>query len=171
MDIVYFFGYGSNRSKKKITELLGYTPKKFYGAIAVKYDLGYHILGDVKNHDVKKILQTVWGDDFASYSIRPGSGIVAGIVWEITKEDLDKIKKWEFVGSWREIIEISVYTYKGQKLSALTDVVPDSIPFYGVADGLFYKDVINLDKKVTSSDDDEIQKIDTLRSLLESYQD
>lgn len=152
MKNIFYFGYGANRSKERIKEILGKEPEVGYGAILKDYFLGYQTLLEIPPHP-KKILETVWGKNFRSYTIKKGSGLVVGTVWELTASDLEILKAWEFVGIWKELITVQVTNYKGENIQAFTEKVPDSAPINWVVDSLNYENNLNPEgRKINSHD-------------------
>jgi hypothetical protein len=134
---ILFFGYGSNRSKQKIREALQRDPGQGIGAILHGFTLNVQSLNQIPP-EVQKFFQQIYGNDFKAYTIKEGKGIIAGVIWQITNEDLEKLKKWEFVGPYREIIEVEVTTTYDEVVKAYTEKSLDSCPTTFVVDGLTY---------------------------------
>jgi len=166
-DKIYFFGYGANRDVQKIGKILGKTPVSCTGAILEGYSLFYQKLEQIPD-PAKGFLRSAWGEDFKAYTINPGSGITAGVIWEITKEDLEIIKKWEFDGIWRQVINIEIKTFEGKKLSAFTDKAINSNDCAGFYDGLNYPNNLNNQEGIVSEAEvakEDIYRIEKLREL------
>lgn len=142
MSKVYYFGYGANRISERIREVVGQHVKDGQSAIVENCVLGIQGLSCIPETP-KKILGSIWGANFRSYSIKTGVGIVAGVLWEINSDDLDKIRQWEMVPEWKEIISITVKTSKGVSMIALTDKVADDSRFDEFVDGLNYISDLN----------------------------
>jgi len=160
---IYFFGYGSYRSREKIREVIQRDPEGGHGAVLEGYKLAIQVL-DQTPEKVRPTLERVWGKDFQAYTLRRGGGGVAGVVWELTEEDLAKIKEWEFVGSWREIITASVKIANGETISVVTEKVPDNQPIKELADGFNYRANLNREGRRDLKEFEE-KDIELLRQL------
>lgn len=137
MQKVYFFGYGANRNREKIYQITGKYPSLEFGAILEGYQLCVQNL-DLITEKPRKILTELYGERFKAYTIKKGNGIVSGMIWEITPEDLEKIKEWEFVGDWKEIIEITIRSAGNKTIQAITEKVTDDAQVIDIVDGLSY---------------------------------
>jgi hypothetical protein len=137
MDKKLFFGYGANRSRSKITQIIGHDPGEGVGAILEGYALHNQKLDQIPD-PAKAILTKLFGHSFQAYTIRPGEGIVGGIIWSFTQEDLKKIEEWEFVGVWREIVEVIVKSEDLYTVKVLTEKVFDKFSVSNKVDGLYY---------------------------------
>lgn len=95
----------------------------------------------------RRILNKVWGDSFHAYTIKRGSGIVAGKAWVLEEEDLEKIKQWEFVGKdgWRELVSVKLTTAEGKTIAAITEKSQDQYEVDRLVDGIDYE--VNLNRK------------------------
>lgn len=165
--IIYFFGYGAYKNKERVNLILKRQPKG-YGAVIENYALHIQALEQVPS-PVRERLNKVWGPNFRSYTMRtnPGS-MVLGIVWEITEKDFETIRQWEFIGVWREFIQVQVKLFDGRVISAMTEKIPDNHPINEEVDGLDYVD--NLNWAPPQFDDKEVEKeykLDDLRKELE----
>jgi hypothetical protein len=134
-----FFGYGANRSKSKIVSILGHEPGKFVGAVLLHFNLGVQKLSDIPEA-AQRIMKEVYGNDFKAYSLTPGEGVVIGTLWQISDEDLAKIKEWEMDGLWREIIEVEVMSSGGKIVKAFTEKSKDEFGISEVIDGIIYSE-------------------------------
>lgn len=132
-----FFGYGAYRSRAKISQITGKTPEGGAGAILEGYQLAFQSLSQIPQ-PVQDNLRDIWGDEFKAYTLKKGNGIVSGIIWNINEEDFKIIKEWEYVGAWREIIEVEVKTSDGLTFKTFSERVFDSAPIAGIVDGLLY---------------------------------
>jgi len=94
---VIFFGYGANKDYYRLREILGKDLKGGESAMLEGFSLATQSLKNI-SEPPRRILNKVWGDSFHAYTIKRGSGIVAGKAWVLEEEDLEKIKQWEFVG-------------------------------------------------------------------------
>jgi hypothetical protein len=156
----YFFGYGAYRDAQKIGKILGHVPPSCTGAIVGGYSLFYQTLEQIPA-PAGTILKNVWGSDFKAYTINPGAGIVAGVLWEIDQTDLNAIKEWEFTGTWREIISVKTQTFDGREVEAFTEKAINSDVNEGFYDGLNYPNNLNLEKNPVT--DAELAKADIYR--------
>lgn len=160
---VYFFGYGANRDYYKLKEILGKEPKGGKGAILEGFDLAYQTLDQIPEVP-RSFLQKVWGDIFRSYTLKKGTGCVSGVVWELEPEDVEKLKEWEFVGKWREIVSVPVKTSDGRTIQALTEKAQDLLPTKEIVDGLNYENNLNnFKKRDTEADEYRLKELSELR--------
>jgi hypothetical protein len=134
---IIFFGYGANRNRQKISQIIGYDPGEGVGAVLENYILCIQLLIQVPE-PIRKFLTQVYGPEFKSYTIRKGEGLVSGTIWELTEEDIGKIHQWEFIGSWREMVNIAVTTSRLTQIQAITEKAPDQQDYEEVVDGLLY---------------------------------
>lgn len=166
-DKIYFFGYGAYRDVQRISKILGHTPAFYSGAILTNFSLYYQSLNQIPL-PAKKILSEAWGPEFKAYTIGSGNGIVAGVVWEITQADLELIKKWEFEGVWREIININVKTFDGKDVAAVSEKAINSSENEGPYDGLNYPNNINQEKHLVTDEEtakEDVYKIEKIKAL------
>lgn len=145
MKLVYYFGYGAYRDPQKMRESIGKQPKGGYGAIAENYNLCLQTLAEIPK-EAAAIMEQVWGKNFQSYTIRKGSGIVAGTVWELVENDFTTMKEWNFIGPWRELVIIDFKTFDGRILKGITEKALDEQPVSKVVDGIQYTNVLNTQK-------------------------
>lgn len=136
MNKILFFGYGANRNINKMFQTIGSRPEG-KGAVAEGFRLAYQSFDQIPE-PAKSVLKKIWGSEFRAYTLKEDDGMVVGELWEITKDDFQKIKEWEFIGVWRELIEVVVKTSSGEKMLAFTDRAPDTHPVSGYVDGLSY---------------------------------
>lgn len=161
----YYFGYGILREPTIINEILGYAPK-YHGAILENYDLGYQILDQIPEKP-RKILEKIWGIGFKAYTIKAGQGVVAGVIWELTEQDLELIKQWDFVGSWREVIKVKIKLFNENIIDAITTKVYDEQEIKKYVDSIIYENNLNPQgKKQLYEDRDKIKEIDLIRKQI-----
>jgi hypothetical protein len=163
---IYFFGYGSYRDPQKLIKLLGKMPVLYSGSIIEGYKLSYQNLNQIPKQ-VSKILNSVWGQNFRSYTINQQGGIVSGIVWKITPNDLEIIKEWEFDGIWREFITINAKCANGETVIALTDKAINSSQNLGSYDGLNYPNNLNGIKNITTDTEQQLEDVYRIEKLKE----
>ncbi len=161
---LYYFGYGANRSDDRLEKIFGERPIGGSGAIIHGFALCYQKIMQIPD-PAKTLLQQVWGDSFRGYTIKSHEGVVAGRIWELSQEQLELLKTWEFVGSWKELISVSVVQYDGTTVQAVTEKAPDEADVFRVADGLWYDDNLNGTKQSFVSNDD--YRIGDARKILE----
>ena len=137
MSQVMFFGYGGNRNRDKIKHVIKRDPGLGIGSIVEGYKLGTQNLNQIPS-PASDLLRKIWGNQFMAYTLRKGSGIVSGILWEINDQELDLIKEWEFIGAWRELEKVKVKTSDGNEIDAITEKVSDIHPISSFVDGLNY---------------------------------
>ena len=145
-----------------IKEIIGYSPKGSQGAVINNFDLGYQLLEQIPS-ETKSVLSQVWGPGFKAYTIYPGKGVVAGSIWDLEEKDLELIKKWEFVGNWREIITIPAKLFNGNTIDVSTTKVFSNQKIETYVDGINYENSLNPQGKKFSYEEkfrkDEIEKI------------
>ena len=168
---VYFFGYGANRSRKRIKEILGKEPDGGYGAVINGYTLSYQVLDQVPENP-RRILDKVWGENFKGYTLSQGGGKVAGVIWEIEEEDLKKIKQWEFVDEgWKELVRATANTSDGRSITVLTEKAVETLPRKEAVDGLHYEDNLNKGEPYVSEDDEfRMKEMEKIKAELKEYQ-
>lgn len=163
---INFFGYGANRDILKIQKILGKIPAGGNGAVLANYALCYQRLNQIPE-PAKGLLNDVWGEYFKSYTIVPGNGIVAGVIWEIEESDLELIKEWEFVGTWREIISIKVELFDSNQIDCVTEKAINTELVEASIDSLNYLNNLNSDTYVTDveKNQEDLYRIDKLIAL------
>jgi hypothetical protein len=157
MDSVLFFGYDIHREGSLISQIIGRHPNGI-AAIIQGYTLCSQRLDQVPN-PAQGILRSVFGDSFQSYTLRKGNGIVLGTIWELTDEDLSKIKEFEFEGVWREFFEVEVLSSGMKNVRCITEKVYDNQEILEVVDGLDYD--LFLNKKSEQVNSEQLQKYTT----------
>ncbi|KKP60283.1 MAG: hypothetical protein UR54_C0015G0004 [Candidatus Roizmanbacteria bacterium GW2011_GWA2_34_18] len=166
MRCFYLFGYGANRNRERMEEILHKKLKGGYGAILKNNILCIQTLKQIPK-EPQKILKEVWGDDFKSYTIRKGTGIVAGVVWELEKEDVELLKKWEYVGIWRELIPVTITLYDQVIIEAFTEKAYDNQEIDEITDGLTYLDNLNTKERLLrNAEEFKIREIMFIRKKL-----
>lgn len=136
MDKKLFFGYGANRNRSRIRQVIGKDPGDGVGAILEGYTLHVQNLDQIPE-PAQSDLKEIFGN-YKAYTIRKGKGFVAGIVWSVTEEEFEKIKAWEYVGSWREIVEVTVKSEDFYTVKVLTEKSIDTYPVSEKVDGIIY---------------------------------
>lgn len=137
MDPVFFFGYGAYRNREKIRQVIGRNSQLEFGAILEGYQLCFQSITHIPQKP-QEILRYLYGESFKAYTVQKGEGIVAGVVYKIEQEDLENIRKWEFVGLWREIIAVSVRTAGEKTIQVLTEKAMNDTVISETVDGLCY---------------------------------
>ncbi|MCX6730734.1 MAG: gamma-glutamylcyclotransferase [Candidatus Roizmanbacteria bacterium] len=169
MGKILFFGYGANKDPHRLKEILGKYPEGGQGAVLENYSLAVQTLKQIPT-SAQHILKKVWGENFQAYTIRKGNGFVEGRIWLIEEEDLEKIKKWEFIGdeNWREVATAQATTSEGKSLSVITEKSKDSYLVEKIVDGLNYESNINVEGKKYYSKEDEY-RMSLLRNEIKNY--
>ena len=134
-----FFGYGAYRSREKVTQIIGRDPGPGIGAILEGFSLYIQTLKQIPNPP-RDLLREVYGSTFQAYTLRNEAGEVQGMLWEIEPEEFNKIKQWEFIGIWRELVKVTIKTSDNLTLKVFTEKSPDIHPVAERADGLNYKE-------------------------------
>jgi hypothetical protein len=133
-----FFGYGANSDRQKIKQIIGRDPGEGVGAILDNYVLAVQELSLIPEPP-RNLLAQIYGNSFKAYTLKKGQGVVSGVLWELNDDELAIFKKWEFVGVWREIIEVEVKSAGQKPVSVLTEKSMDQFPVAQVADGVTYE--------------------------------
>jgi len=126
-----FFYYGPCADEDVMTAIIGKKPINGRSAILQGYILGVQNLDDIPDIKIKglkltaqKIMKADWQPDFQMHAAHKGKGQIKGIVWTITKEDLDAIKNWELVDyHWYSIVEGTVVFVDDSTKKVLTIAV------------------------------------------------
>ncbi len=167
---ILFFGYGANRSNERLKDIFGKELEGGYGTVLEGYVLAVQVLEQIPSQ-AKDILQKVWGQDFKSYTIKPGKGIVAGVVWELDNNQLEVLKEWEFIGIWRELIQVTVTTFDQKTLNVMTEKSPDESSITEIVDGLNYENNLNKQgKRTIEIDEYKIKEILKIKEELKNLQ-
>lgn len=168
--LVRYFGYGANRCKECLEKILGTEIEEGKGAILHDYALCYQTLEQIPNPP-QELLQKIWGNTFRCYTIYPfPKGIVAGVVWSLTRSQLNQMKEWEFEGIWKKIVEIPVTLFTGETLPAWTDLIPQTLSIHEAVDGLYYQNNLNPQGKILGVEDEfRIQAMMKAREELQTY--
>lgn len=169
MTEIIFFGYGALKDPYIIKEILGKEPKGGEGVVLNGFNLAIQALSQIPEKP-REILKKVWGENFRAYTIVEGQGIVEGRNWLIDEEDLEKIKKWEFIdqNGWRELINVSVTNSKGKIINAVTEKTLEKQKIVEVVDGLNYATSLNKEGKKYYSKEDE-NEIALMREEIKKY--
>lgn len=176
MDKILFFGYGANRDKKRIEDILkasglegkDLTVEGGYGARVDGMLLAIQNLAQIPE-EVQKPLSEVWGTNFRAYTLKPGDGQVAGVLWGFNDKQYEALKKWERDGVWRKFIEVEITTTDQHKLKAFTDKALDDSKIIETVDGLNYESNLNIEgMKAPNFENDEyrIKELETIRQKL-----
>ena len=167
---ILFFGYGANRSNERLKDIFGKELEGGYGTVLEGYVLAVQVLEQIPSQ-AKDILQKVWGQDFKSYTIKPGKGIVAGVVWELDNNQLEVLKEWEFIGIWRELIQVTVTTFDQKTLNVMTEKSPDESSITEIVDGLNYENNLNKQgKRIIEIEEYKIKEILKIKEELKNLQ-
>jgi len=169
MNKIYFFGYGANRSKTRLNDILEKETAGGYGAVLENYVLAIQTLDQLPLEE-QEAVKVVWGENFRAYTLKPGKGLVAGLIWELEEKDLNIIKQWESIGKWRELIEVKVETWDGRQIEAITEKAYDKAPIKKIVDGLDYINNLNTDgQKIMKYEDEyKIKEIAKIRDQMKS---
>jgi hypothetical protein len=167
MNTINFFGYGLLRDRSIIKEIIGRDPGTGRPAIIRGYELVYQVLSQIPEK-VRQKLEQAWGSNFKAYTLRRGAGIVTGVIWEITDQELEKIKAWEFVGMWREAVNDTVTTSDGEQISIAIIKAPDEQLFEEKINGLQYETNLNRKRPVPDeSKEEDAELMASVRRQLE----
>jgi len=167
---IAFFGYGANKDYYRLKEILGKDLKEGEGATIEGFNLAVQSLKNIPE-EPRNILRKVWGDSFQAYTIRKGRGIVAGKVWMLEEEDLERIKQWEFVGKdgWRELVAVNITTAGGETITAITEKSRDQYEVDRFVDGINYEFNLNKEGKRGYFSEEDEYRVAVLREELRGY--
>ena len=136
---ILFFGYGANRNKNKLIQVLGHSVGEGVGAVLEGYVLVYQTISQLPEH-LRNFFAETYGHNFKAYTLRAGEGVVSGTIWEIDEKDLEILKEWEFVPEWREVVEVIVLSAGGKEVQVLTEKSKDEFQFHEITDGVNYEE-------------------------------
>lgn len=164
-----FFGYGLLSDRGVVETIIGRDPGPGKTAIVEGFQLVIQTLSQIPD-PAKSKLESAWRTkDFRAYTLRSGSSIVSGVIWEISEEDLRKIKAWEFVGTWREALTATAKTSEGQIISVEIVKAPDNQPFDETVNGLRYE--TDLNRKPVVSEESREKDQELLESVRRQLQE
>ncbi|HBB76526.1 MAG: hypothetical protein A2186_00750 [Candidatus Levybacteria bacterium RIFOXYA1_FULL_41_10] len=174
---ILFFGYGANREKTRIVDILRASnlvgdDLKLDGGYGARVDgmiLGIQDLEQIPEVARKSLLE-VWGSNFRAYTVKPGTGQVAGVLWGLNEKQFQTLKEWEHDGVWRKFIEVEITTTDQHKLKAFTDKALDDSKVVQIVDGLNYESNLNMEgmKAPVKKENDEyrIKELQVIREKL-----
>jgi len=173
--LINYFGYGANSLSDRLEKILGIIPQGGVGAIISQHDLAYQSLDQIPE-PAKNILNSVWGKEFFAYTILPGQGFVSGLLWQLTPEEFQDLKKWEFCGTWREMIPVEITTSEGKKMSGFTDRALNYQNYIEKIDSLSHPPDLNLGKIIFTERESSLttlqvsEKLDLIRLAIKNLQ-
>lgn len=141
-----FFGYGANRNRSLLSRLFGHELEKELGAIIEGYQLAYQNLEQIPDVP-QQIIRERYGNEYRTYTLQKGEGVVSGALFELTDQDIEVLKEWEFVGVWREMITVDVRLANGHVVQAVTEKAIEGSPIEKVIDGLLYDEFAHSEKE------------------------
>lgn len=173
MNKTLFFGYGAYRDRERIEVILrisGFTGDDLtieggFGARADGYVLAIQNLQQIPEAS-RESLMKAWGGNFRCYTIKPGVGQVAGVLWALNDKQFQVLKEWECDGVWRNFVEIEIITTDQHKLKAFADKAINDDEVVQMVDGLNYESNLNLEgmKKPTHNNDEyRIKELQVIR--------
>ena len=145
-----FFGYGANRDKKRLEDIFKVSglegeDLEVRGGKGARVDGMVLAIQDLTQvpEQVREGLKRTWGEKFRAYTLKPGNGQVAGVIWELTKKQYDAMKAWEHDGEWREMVEVEIVTEDQKRIKVYTEKVFDDAAIREIVDGLNYESNLN----------------------------
>jgi hypothetical protein len=172
MDKILFFGYGANRDKKRIEDILRASgligeDLKLEGGYGARVDGNVLAIQNLQQipERIRETLLKVWGANFRAYTIKPGTGQVAGVLWGLNEKQFEVLKAWEHDGVWREFVEVEIITTDQHKLKAFTDKVIDDNNITQLVDGLNYESNLNIEGMKTPTNNDDAYRINELQTI------
>ncbi len=161
---VLFFGYGPSKDKKRLVDVFkasGLDGEELVvrggrGATVDNYVLAIQTF-DQLPLEVKDTIRKVWGEKFRSYTMKSGKGQIAGVIWELTENQYQALRKWEYDGIWRDMKEIEVTTSDQHRVKVLTDKIRDDSAVKEIVDGINYEANLNKEgmRSLAEEKDDE----------------
>jgi hypothetical protein len=136
MKTIQYFGYGSLRNRRFIKEIIGRDPGVGRSAIIRGYQLGFQSLRQIPA-DVSAQLRSIWGEAFKAYTLIKGNGVVSGVVWELTQDELLRLEQWNFSGVWRHVITEHAILEDNSEMTVCLDV---ALPGQGI-EGIVYNGI------------------------------
>ena len=93
----------------------------------------------------RDLLEESWKDDFTSYVIFPRTdGQVAGVIWELTPEERERVRDWELIDfGWYEDTNGMAKTLEGQRVPVITERLGPGQQYDREVDGLHYETWLN----------------------------
>lgn len=177
MSRVLFFGYGPNKDKKRLQDVFRASGlqgeelevKGGKGARIDNYVLAIQAFEQLPQ-EIRGTIEKVWGDKFRSYTMKPGKGQIAGVLWELTEKQYQALRDWEFEGIWREMKQVEVVTSDQQNLKVLTEKIIDDSAVKEIVDGINYEANLNKegmrDKAEIKEDEYRIYELKRVREEL-----
>lgn len=168
MGKIAYIAYGANRSSKRLKEILGKEPEGGQDVILTGFELKTQNLSQIPI-SAALVLERVWGKSFKSYTLKESfEGKVAAKVWYLDEGDYEKLKEWEFVGDWREVVPAKAMTYDGKTVFGYTEKAYNSQPVEdGFVDGEHYENNINWHLKMKKEPADDFK----IPELKEAYRE
>lgn len=166
---VNYFGYGANRVRSRLEQIIARRLSGGEGAILSDYSLCFQSVDQIPS-PARELMMRIWGKTFRCYSILPQPRhLTAGVIWVLRPDELELIKTWEFVGVWKELIQVTVTTAKGLVVNAWTEKVLPGQRVTWYVDGLSYENNLNREKvRVDDEEEYRIEQIKEARRELES---
>ena len=153
---VSYFGYGANRDPRMMGWITKRDPETLVGQPAALegYGLAVQRLDQVPNvatpdspipKSARDLLEESWKDDFTSYVIFPRTdGQVAGVIWELTPEERERVRDWELIDfGWYEDTNGMAKTLEGQRVPVITERLGPGQQYDREVDGLHYETWLN----------------------------
>lgn len=137
---VDYFGYGLMRNRDYLGEVVG-SPglSRSVGVYVDGFSLAFQGL-DFIPPEPRGVLREIWGEEFCAYTLREGVGKVSGLIWAITPGQVERLGRWEFIGTWRKWVDVVVTDSHGGRIKAVTDVAMEDEFVSGTVDGLNYRE-------------------------------
>ena len=180
MDKILFFGYGANRDKKRLGDILRVSglsgdDLKLEGGFGARVDgmvLAIQTFQQIPQ-TLRDRLIKVWGGSFRAYTLKPGNGQVAGILWGLNEKQFEALKAWEHDDVWREFVEVEITTTDQHKLKAFTEKAINDNDVAQIVDGLNYESNLNTQgMRIPANENDtyRIEELQRIRSELANFQ-
>ncbi len=144
-----YFGYGANSEARAIAAITGREEATLQGTPARlrSYGLAIQCLVDVPDSlsqesflpvSPQDLLRKNWGEKFSSYVIYPKMGsFVFGRIWELTRDERERIRDFELVGDWYRDA-VGVAETDGGLVTVVTEALGDGQNYGNEAYGLDY---------------------------------
>jgi hypothetical protein len=141
--MINYFGYGAMRNPTVIEAVLGRLPVGTPGSVS-NMQLCIQRIDQVPSA-AQDLLRTEWPDTFRSYTMIPAeTGVVDGVVWEISEEEREIIRDWELVElGWFQVTDVLVTLEDGTTTKASTEILGEGQEIAIQAEGQNYPDLLN----------------------------
>lgn len=160
MQMISYFGYGTNRDHDMMAAMVGRDKLSGVKGIIFDYELVVQDLEHISDkvlstapvpRSPREIMKTALGDNAKLYIIRPKPGAITyGMIWQLTPEEYEMVKDWELIDfGMQEDINVSAQTENGEKITVRTHGLNDpDLPMSTAIEGKNYQDYVVPKEKI-----------------------